>query len=282
MSAPTRGDVQRLRRICQYMRAEPRLSYFFAWQDDGHPIQAFVDTDFAGCSRTRKSTSGGALMLGGHLIKHWSTTQKTVTLSSGEAELGGLVKGVGEGLGLQALLTDLGYTPELEVHADSAAAIGICRRSGIGRVRHLAVGQLWVQERLRERAFRLFKVAGDLNPGDLFTKYLGRDVIEKHLTALGLQRRTGRPSGAPGVTAEVHGWLGYDRATSTPSSSCSTASPARPVLSGLNNTSASSTTRSASTPLKVRFNSKVLVRRFVAAPGCRLRRLPQRRTSLSI
>ena len=31
-----------------------------------------------------------------------------------------------------------------------AAAIGICRRTGIGRVRHLAVGQLWVQERLRE------------------------------------------------------------------------------------------------------------------------------------
>lgn len=191
-----------------------------------------------------------------------------------------MVKGVGEGLGLQALLTDLGYTPELEVHADSAAAIGICRRSGIGRVRHLAVGQLWVQERLRERAFRLFKVAGDLNPGDLFTKYLGRDVIDKHLTTLGLQRRTGRPEGAPGVTADVRGWLGYGHPASTSSAPCSTTDPAGPVLGGLGKSASSPTTRPTSTPRRVRFHSRVLVRQFTVAPGCRLTRLPRRRTSL--
>ena len=78
----------------------------------------------------------------GHLLKRWSATQKSITLSSGEAELGGLVKGVGEGLGLQSLLRDLGDHVDLEVYADSAAAIGICRRSGIGRVRHLAVGHM--------------------------------------------------------------------------------------------------------------------------------------------
>ena len=80
-------------------------------------------------------------MRGAHLLKHWATTQKAITLSSGEAELTGVVKGVAEGLGMQSLLLDLGESLELEVHADSAAAIGICRRSGIGRARHLAVGQ---------------------------------------------------------------------------------------------------------------------------------------------
>ena len=92
-------------------------------------------------------------------------------------ELGGVVKGVGEGLGLQALLIDLGYAPQLEIYADSEAAIGICRRSGIGRVRHLAVGQLWVQEHLRAGAFKLHKILGNDNPADLFTKHLGCDVI---------------------------------------------------------------------------------------------------------
>jgi hypothetical protein len=56
------------------------------------------------------------------------------------------------------------------VHADSAAAIGICRRSGIGRARHLAVGQLWVQEKLREGCLCLHKVGGRANPVDLLTK----------------------------------------------------------------------------------------------------------------
>ncbi len=77
---------------------------------------------------------------GGHLIKTWATTQKTVTLSSGEAELAGLVKGVAEGLGIQALAQDRTLKCNLTVHTDSSAAMGICRRSGIGRVRHLAVG----------------------------------------------------------------------------------------------------------------------------------------------
>ena len=85
-------------------------------------------------------------MRGEHVIKHWSSTQKVVALSSGEAELAGIVKGSAEGIGLQSVAADLGLDLGLKVFADSSAAIGICRRTGIGRVRHLAVGQLWVQE----------------------------------------------------------------------------------------------------------------------------------------
>ena len=95
-------------------------------------------------------------MRGTHLIKHWSCTQRAVTLSSAEAELYGLVKGTTEALGIQSWGLDLGLDMAVRMHADSAAAIGICRRSGIGRVRHLAVGQLWVQEGLRRGDFTLF------------------------------------------------------------------------------------------------------------------------------
>ena len=56
---------------------------------------------------TRRSTSGGCAVIGQHLVKHWSATQKCVTLSSGEAELGGLVKACGEGIGLVPLGRDL-------------------------------------------------------------------------------------------------------------------------------------------------------------------------------
>eukprot|EP00969_Alexandrium_andersonii_P083598 3687777-Alexandrium_andersonii.AAC.1 len=68
-------------------------------------------------------------------------------MSSGEAELAGIVNGAAEGLGLTAIAQDLGFSASLEVCAGSSAAIGICLRAGIGRVRHLAVGQLWVQDR---------------------------------------------------------------------------------------------------------------------------------------
>ena len=136
-------------------------------------------------------------MRGTHLIKHWSSTQKSVTLSSGEAELNGIVKGAAEALGMQSLSRDLGVEMPLSLHADSAAAIGICRRSGIGRVRHLAVGQLWVQEKLKTGAFKLYKVAGEQNPADALTKHLARDVLDRHVSAMSLVRLTGRAETAP-------------------------------------------------------------------------------------
>ena len=69
----------------------------------------------------------------------------------------------------------------VRIHADSAAALGICNRSGIGRIRHLAVGQLWVQEKIREGVFSLHKCRGEHNPADLCTKHLDRAKIDHYL-----------------------------------------------------------------------------------------------------
>ena len=142
-------------------------------------------------------------MLGGHLLKHWASTQKRITLSSGEAELGAVVRGFSEALGLQSVAQDLGISLHPEVHADSSAAIGICKRSGIGKVRHLAVAQLWVQDLVRSRECRLHKVLGTENPADLMTKPLARAEIDGHLARLGLSRATGRAETAPLADAEV-------------------------------------------------------------------------------
>jgi hypothetical protein len=200
MSAPVAADAASLRRVARYLSDEPRTVYHFAWQATGS-FNAFVDTDFAGCQKTRKSTSGGCAMMGSHLIKHWSTTQKVVTLSSGEAELAGIVKGTAEALGLQSLAADLGISIKVQIHADSSAAIGICKRSGIGKVRHLAVGQLWIQEKVRSGEISLMKVLGTENPADLLTKHLARDMIDQHLTKLAISRETGRAASAPKVAA---------------------------------------------------------------------------------
>ena len=124
-------------------------------------------------------------------------------MSSGEAELGGVVKGVTEGLGAQALAADMGLALALSVRADSSAAIGICRRSGIGRVRHLAVAQLWVQAHLRAGAFELHKVWGEENAGDILTKHLARPVLDRLLARTGLIREAGRAASAPYTTAQI-------------------------------------------------------------------------------
>ena len=110
---------------------QPRLVYSYPWQPESS-LDVFVDADFAGCLATRRSTSGGVALRGAHLIKHWSSTQRAVTLSSAEAELYDLFKGTTEALGIQSWGRDLGLEMAVRMHAaDSAAAIGICGRSSI-------------------------------------------------------------------------------------------------------------------------------------------------------
>jgi hypothetical protein len=202
MSAPRVADLRALSRVARYLVGACRVVYEYPWQR--RPVlKAYTDSDFAGCVATRRSTSGGAVLLGSHLLKHWASTQKKITLSSGEAELGAVVRGFSEALGLQSVARDLGVELEPEVHADSSAAIGICRRCGIGKVRHLAVAQLWVQDLVRSQACRLYKVLGTENPADLLTKPLPRTEIDGHLRRLGLSRATGRAATAPHADAGV-------------------------------------------------------------------------------
>ena len=100
-------------------------------------------------------------------------------------------------MGLVSVAADLGMGVSLTVLADSSAAIGICRRTGIGRVRHLAVGQLWVQERVRVGDVALLKHPGAQNPADMLTKAVNQELILRHTGAAGLSFESGRPQTAP-------------------------------------------------------------------------------------
>ena len=131
MSTPTENSWDALKRLCRYLAGLPRLVYTYGWQEVD-AVDVYTDTDWAGCPRTRKSTSGGCVMLGKHTIKTWSTTQSSVSLSSGEAEFNGVVRGAGMGLGFQSLMRDLGQDAHVRVWTDSEAAIGISSRQGLG------------------------------------------------------------------------------------------------------------------------------------------------------
>ena len=78
-------------------------------------MDARVDTDHAGCLKTRRSTNGGALIHGKRAIKSWASTRPVIALSSGEAEFYGVVKATGLALGQQSILQDLGLQVPVRV-----------------------------------------------------------------------------------------------------------------------------------------------------------------------
>ena len=87
----------------------------------------------------------------------------------------------------------------------ASAAAGICRRRGLGKIRHLAVADLWVQDRLRTKDFILSKIGGPDNPADALTKHLDQSTLRKHLDSLGLVFEGGRADCAPELAVAPRG-----------------------------------------------------------------------------
>ena len=124
MSSPRQGDWKALKRLGRYLVGKPRIVTKYNYQDKLSRINVWVDSDHAGCKRTRKSTSGGIVMLGNHPVKGWSITQGVIALSSGEAEYCGMVKGAGNALGLAGVFQDMGIKHEITLYTDPSAAKG--------------------------------------------------------------------------------------------------------------------------------------------------------------
>ena len=117
-------------------------------------------------------------MLGTHTLKTWSTTQATMAMSSGEAEYYAMIEGAVRTLGLQVILRELGLNKDVVVRTDSSAAKGCSSQRGLGRMRHLEVKDLWLQEAVCRGRLRLCKVEGEDNPADIFTNYFSQREIE--------------------------------------------------------------------------------------------------------
>ena len=152
MAQPTREDWARLKRIGRYLIRRPRVVVKYAWQSTeasatGNTKAAlgFSDADWAGCPRTRRSTSGGTILLGNHWLKACSKTQATAALSSAESELYAMVKTSNEVLGTLSLLKDFGMNIGGSILGDASACLGVIQRQGLGKLRHLNTNYLWVQ-----------------------------------------------------------------------------------------------------------------------------------------
>ena len=185
MSAPSRKDWGKLKRIARYLVSYPELVIRFSGATGTADIVTYVDANWAGCVDTRRSTSGGVVVVGGGCIKSWSSTQGSVALSSGESELYGLVKGAAEAIGIRALMRDLGWDcSPATIKTDSSAAKSMAVRRGVGRVRHLETRYLWIQEIVAARSVRLEKVASAMNVANALTKYVSaREIQSVHVNA---------------------------------------------------------------------------------------------------
>ena len=97
----------------------------YRWTELDSHIEVFGDAIFAGCISTRKSTVGRVALWSGQFVKAWSETVRI----------------------MWRVRTCSGC--HVAIKSDAIAAAGTVHRLGSGKVRHLVVGDLWVQHHVR-------------------------------------------------------------------------------------------------------------------------------------
>ena len=163
------------------------VKFYYRWQSEVSELSVFVDSDWAGCRRTRRSTSGGCMMVGLHTLRTWSTTQSTVAMSSAEAEYHALVEGAVRSIGLQSMMKQLGLEKQIFLLTDSSAAKSFSSQRGLSRMRHLEVKDLWLQEAICRNRLKIGRIRGEENPEDLFTKYHNATEVEAQCSRMNVE-----------------------------------------------------------------------------------------------
>ncbi len=75
MAAPKKSDWNKLKSLARYLWKHVELEIVFSGLTNEQVMVVFVDADWTGCTRTRKSTSGGCMVIAGGCVKNWSSTQ---------------------------------------------------------------------------------------------------------------------------------------------------------------------------------------------------------------
>lgn len=205
MSTPKQSHMEKLVRIAKCLRGRPRYVIVFK-PKNVFAINAYGDSDHAGELDSRKSTSGGLVCLGNHAIKAWSSTQSVIAFSSGEAELYALNKAAAQAMGLRSLHNDMGISLEIRLHTDATTGRAIATRRVLGKVRYIAVNELWLQEKIANGQLSLLKIKNKFDLADIFTTYLSKDETSHIADYMQHEFHEGRSAAAPELSLVGDNW----------------------------------------------------------------------------
>ena len=90
---------------------------------------------------------------------------------------------------------------KIRIRTDASAAKGIASRRGLGKVRHIEVNQLWLQEKVNAGDIEVMKVKGEGNLADALTKPLDGPGTSKHLVLTKQEVVAGRHNLTPDFEA---------------------------------------------------------------------------------
>ena len=187
MSKPTKQSMECLRYLCTYLLGCTdqclMLKYeshqgLLHYNPEDYTLEIFSDSDWAKHRTTRRSVSAGYLFMFGNLLYSSSRSQKALALSSCEAEVYAGTSATNDAVLMYHCIcfcVGPNETVKVKLTLDNAAGRSFFHRSGVGRIRHISLRVLWMQQKVREKFLSVGPVSTKHNPSDLGTKRLNRD-----------------------------------------------------------------------------------------------------------
>ncbi|GJY01196.1 putative ribonuclease H-like domain-containing protein [Tanacetum coccineum] len=105
---PKTSHLLAVKRIFRYLKGKPTLGLWYS-RDSPFELVAYTDSDYAGATLDRKSTTEGCQFLGNRLISWQCKKQTVVSTSTTEAEYVATASCCGQVLWIQNQLLDYGY-----------------------------------------------------------------------------------------------------------------------------------------------------------------------------
>ncbi|GKE37574.1 putative ribonuclease H-like domain-containing protein, partial [Tanacetum coccineum] len=138
-----------MKRIFRYLKGQPKLGLWYL-KDSPFDLVAYTDSDYAGASLDRKSTTGGCQFLGCRLISWQCKKQTVVANSTTKAEYVAASSCCGQVLWIQNQLLDYGDSNEkkliqmIKIHTDQNVADLLTKAFDVSRFHYLiaSIGML--------------------------------------------------------------------------------------------------------------------------------------------
>lgn len=177
------------KRVARYLKGTRTMKLVLGG-DHTARLLGFTDSDFANCPDTRRSVSGYCFTLGSGIITWSARQQKTVSLSTCEAEYVAASEASKELAWLCTLLHKIEFsqpsaTPLL---CDNTGGITLSEDASYhSKVKHIDIAVHSIRERVSRGQLKLIYVKSLNNAADIFMKALTRKDFERLRLCLGLQ-----------------------------------------------------------------------------------------------
>ena len=162
-------------------------------QDGGVKLAGYTDSDWAGSVSNRKSTSRCCFGLGSAVVSWLSRKQKSVALSSAEAEYMAASQAACEPIWLRKILCglfDLELGPTL-IHCDNQSCIKLTENPVFHeRTKHISIKYHFIRDWVQKGVVKLEYISTDEQVADILTKSLPRGKHVHFKDKMGVVRNT--------------------------------------------------------------------------------------------